>query len=67
MNLETCCHQVTETGTQRRMIAQYGIAVGIGLLLLVIGCAYLLARRAGRAVREFREEQHEDFVSRGKP
>ena len=42
----------------------YGVPVGIILLLLVTGCAWLLARKANRGVQQFREEQHESFLGR---
>jgi hypothetical protein len=49
------------------MMEHYGVALGIGLLVLVTFCAVVLARRAGKGVNDFREEHHEDFVSRNRP
>ena len=42
-------------------MARFGLEIGFGILLLVIVCGFLLARKAARSVREFREEQHERF------
>jgi hypothetical protein len=44
-----------------------GVMVGAALLLLVSACAYLLARKAARSVRQFREEHHESFLGGKKP
>ena len=44
----------------------YGVGLGIGLLVLVTVCAFALARRAAKGIDAFREEHHEDFVSRRK-
>jgi hypothetical protein len=48
-------------------MAQYGVVIGVGLLIVVTTCAYLLARKAARSVAEFREEHHESFVGRERP
>ncbi|MHB8520615.1 MAG: hypothetical protein ACYDH9_07640 [Limisphaerales bacterium] len=52
--------------TKGRKMEHYGVALGLGLLVLVTACAVLLARKAARGVEEFREEHHEDFVTRKK-
>jgi len=41
---------------------QFGVILGIGLLLLVSACVFLLGRRATRSVGQFREEHHESFL-----
>ena len=45
---------------------QTGLIIGVALLLLVSVCAFVLARRAARSVRQFREEHHETFVGKEK-
>ena len=45
---------------------QTGLIIGVALLLLVLVCAFLLARRAARSIEEFREEHHESFVGKEK-
>ena len=47
-------------------MAQPGLIIGVGLLLLVSICAVLLARRAARSIERFREEHHESFVGKEK-
>ena len=47
-------------------MAQYGMVVGLALLVLVTGWALLLARKAAANVRQFRAENHEIFVGRSK-
>jgi hypothetical protein len=48
-------------------MAQYGMAIGGALLLLVTACALLLGAKAAAGVRQFREEHHERFLGRRKP
>ena len=43
-----------------------GMLIGIGLLLLVCAVAWLLGRKANAGVRQFREENHDSFLGRGK-
>ena len=43
-----------------------GIVLGVALLVVVTTVALLLARKANEAVRQFREEHHENFVGRRK-
>lgn len=45
---------------------QYGVLLGVALLLVVSVCAVLLGRKANKAVQEFREEEHESFLGRHK-
>ena len=45
---------------------QMGLIIGVGLLLLVSGCAFLLGRRAARNIEQFREEHHESFAGKEK-
>jgi len=47
-------------------VEQTGLIIGVGLLLLVFVCAFLLARRAVRSIEQFREEHHESFVGKEK-
>jgi hypothetical protein len=46
---------------------QYGIFIGLALLLVVIACGWALGAKANAGVRQFREEHHENFVGRNKP
>jgi uncharacterized membrane protein YdjX (TVP38/TMEM64 family) len=43
---------------------QYGIAIGVVLLVLGVTCAFLLARKAASSVRRFREETHQRFTGK---
>ena len=43
-------------------MAQYGVILGVALLILVTAVAFGLASRAARSVAQFREEHHESFV-----
>lgn len=43
-------------------MAQAGLVIGLGLLVLVTATAFALAGRAARSVAQFREEHHESFV-----
>ena len=43
---------------------QLGVFIGLGLVLLVILCGWALGARANAAVRQFREEHHENFIRR---
>jgi len=43
-----------------------GIVIGVSLLLLVSAVAWLLGRKANAGVRQFRDEQHDRFIGRGK-
>jgi hypothetical protein len=43
-------------------MAQYGVILGVGLLILVTVVTFGLAGRAARSVAQFREEHHESFV-----
>ena len=45
---------------------QTGLIIGVALLLLVFVCAFLLARRAARSIKQFREEHHESFPGKEK-
>ena len=45
---------------------QTGLIIGVALLLLVSACAFLLARRAARNVKQFREEDHKSFLGKEK-
>lgn len=56
-----------EINVQPRLItlmSQFGVLIGIGLLLAVTACAWLLGRRANRSVRQFRAEHHQSFLGR---
>lgn len=46
-------------------MATYGMEIGIGLLAVVIGTGYLLAAKAAKSVREFRQEDFEQFLGGG--
>ena len=46
---------------------QFGVFIGIGLLLVVGAAAWLLGRKAHSGVKEFRMEHHERFTGRKKP
>ena len=46
---------------------QFGIYLGIALLLIVSAAAWLLGRKANTGVKQFREEHHESFLGRKKP
>jgi len=48
-------------------VERYGLIIGIALLLSVSICAYLLARKAARNVKRFREDHHESFLGGKKP
>ncbi len=48
-------------------VEQYGLIIGIALVLAVSIWAYLLARQAARHVKRFREDQHESFLGGKKP
>lgn len=43
-----------------------GIVLGIALLLLVCGVAWLLGRKANASVKQFRDEHHQSFLGRRK-
>jgi hypothetical protein len=45
-------------------MTEYGLIIGIALLIIVILCAWALAAKANSGVRHFREEQHENFQGR---
>jgi len=43
---------------------QYGLVIGIALLVFVTAEAFALATKAARGVKQFREEHHEHFTRR---
>ena len=45
----------------------YGLLIGLALLVVVTAVAWALGAKANASVRQFREEQHENFVGRKKP
>jgi hypothetical protein len=47
---------------QMIFVERYGSIIGIALLLSVSICAFLLARKAARNVKRFREDHHESFL-----
>ena len=49
------------------VVEQYGPILGAALLLAVSACGVLLARKANRNVRQFREENHESFLGGKRP
>jgi hypothetical protein len=53
----------------RQMIfmERYGLIIGIALLLSVLVCAYVLARKAARNVEQFREDHHKSFLGDKRP
>jgi hypothetical protein len=46
---------------------RYGLIIGIALLLSVLVCAYVLARKAARNVEQFREDHHKSFLGDKRP
>jgi hypothetical protein len=44
------------------MMEQYGVILGIGLLILVTAVTFALAARATKSIAQFRQEHHERFV-----
>ena len=46
-------------------MAQYGVVLGVGLMILVTGVTFALAARAARSIAEFRQEHHESFMGKG--
>jgi hypothetical protein len=46
------------------MIEQYGILIGIALLLSVAICGFLLARKAAVGIEQFREHEHQRFAAK---
>ena len=48
-------------------MAQYGMSVGIALVVLAIGCALALGAKAARSVEQFRAEEHETFARKETP
>ena len=42
----------------------YGVALGVGLVILVTAVALLIGARAARSVREFRHDDHKTFTGR---
>jgi len=43
----------------------HGLIMGVALLALVIAVAFLLGRKAGASVKQFRKEHHEQFKEPG--
>jgi hypothetical protein len=43
-------------------LAQHGLGFGVGLLVIVSACAWLIGRQAARSVTRFRHEHHERFT-----
>jgi hypothetical protein len=48
-------------------MAQYGLVVGVVLILAVIALAFALASRAANSVKQFRQDHHVHFLGRREP
>ena len=49
------------------MLHDFGLPIGIALLLAVTALSVLLIRQAAGSVERFREEHHEAFRDRSRP
>ena len=45
-------------------MGQYGIVIGVALLLVVTGVALGLGAQAARSIARFREDRHTSFLER---
>ncbi len=45
-------------------MAQYGVILGVTLLILVTAVTFALAARATKSIAQFRQEHHERFVGK---